>query len=199
LNIAKVNAVLLLRNENFASSILVQLIGSQCFNNLITKDTNDKLEEISNRICLVLCHFCHVKNILPSHQSLLSNIILPDLLDLKNYLKREKQKLNDLIQKYAILNLEETELLARGFPNYEKILNLPKNSYMYDYYISGKLEEVLINNHVSENNLWHSMKDLRYLMNAIYPLFQMKQNMVIVNAFQYCNKKINERFFKISN
>ena len=198
MNIAKVNAVLLLRNDNFASSILVQLIDSQFFNHLIEKDTNGKLEEISNRICLVLCHFCHVKNILPSHQSLLSNIILPDLLDLKHYLKREKQKLNDLIQKYAILNSEETELLARGFPNYKKILNLPKNSYMYDYYISGKLEEVLIKNYVSENNLWHSMKDLRYLMNAISPLFQMKEK-VIINAFQYCNEKINERFFKISN
>jgi hypothetical protein len=198
LDIAKVNAVLLLRNENVASSIVVELISSRFFNHLIEKDTNSNLVEISNRICLVICHFCCVKYILPSHQSFFSNIILPDLLDLKHYLRREKQKLNDLIQKYATLTLEETELLERGFPNYEEILNLPKNSYIYDYYISGKLGEVLINNQVSETYMWYSMKDLRYLMNAIYPLFQMKEK-VIVDAFQYCNEKINQRFFKISN
>jgi len=187
-----------LRNENFPSIIVVDLICKPFFDHLITNGTNGNLEAISNNICLVLCHFCRVRFILPSHVSFFSDIILPDLPDLKRYLKTENLKLNSFIKKYST-EKEELESFERGFPNYSKIINLPKNSYIYDYFISGKLEEVLVNNHVSENYIWYSMKQLRYLMNAVQPLFQVKKSKEIVNAFNYCNDKVNDRFFKINN
>lgn len=190
-------SVLLLRNENVASIVAIDLIKSVLFDTVITKDAKTN-EEIADRICLILCLFCHVKYITPKHVPIFKsaglNIILPEIAEINEYLEMEEIKFNAFIRKFSY---EEEEIIAfkRGFPSF---LNFPKNSYLYDYYINGKLESIVNDNQVSENRLWHGMKELRYLMTVIGSFFDSKGS-IIRHAYSICSRKVTERFFMIKN
>ena len=197
INQDKINAILLLRNESLASTILVDLISSEYFDQIVN---SVEIEDISAKIYIILCHFCRCKYILPSHQStIIANkleIILPKIPKLNDYLELEKEKFECFQKKFTSKDIE-IEINKRGFPSFYPI-SMPKSAYIYDYIISGKLEKTVEYHCVSINKIWYALKEIRYILDAIKPLLKKKPP-TILKAFENCNATINKRFFDINN
>ena len=138
---------------------------------------------------------------MPSHRDTIIlnglEIILPEVPLLNQYLRSEKEKL-EIFQKKFSIQKNQIEMNKRGFPSYFPILNLPKSSYIHEYIVSGKLEKVIECHCVSENKLWYAMKEMRYILDAVAPLFIRKSNATI-KAFRQFSSIVDKRFFDIQN
>jgi hypothetical protein len=196
---SKALATILLRNQHIDTFMIIEYILNDSFDSMITSGTNDE-DEISKRICLILCHFCRVKNIIPSHAQLIKScnleILLPNVPELDFFIETEKSNFDYFLSHFS-LSKEEIELNRNGFSNFG-VTKLPKNSYLYDYFRDGKLEKVREINNVSEIQLWYSLRDMRYLTQALKYLFSSKSDL-IRNAFERYSSRLDDRFFKISN
>lgn len=78
-------------------------------------------------------------------------------------------------------------------------MNLPKNSFIYDFFLGASIEEIDKINDVSENTLWYGLKSLRMLLAAITPYTNTHQNLVLRNAFNVCLEQVTECFFRVTN
>lgn len=192
--INKIKSLILLRNENFESIALIDFITSQSFDQLTLNKTKN---EICDLLCIIISHFFDTKIFLEEQTNAVSNIILQEIPELRSYLFYKENEIIQFIQRY-LDDEDDTEYFLKGFSNMFKNILMPKNSYIYDFYLNGNLETIKKVNNVSLNRLWYAMKELRFVVKAIECLFNSKSTLV-KDSFEFFSKKADERFFEITN
>ena len=198
-SITKSKALILLRNEKVPAMVLIDFIQTNFFDQIFESKTN--IEEIANKLCIVFCHFL-------THQFFQSEqvaafeksqkyIVLPELGQLREYLKKLSLEIDDYVKSF--LGPEDNfELYKQGFPSFFRMMTMPKNSFVYDFFLTGNLDAVVQKNYISENCLWYAMKNLRYVSRVIRPLMGQKCDN-LRDGYDFFAKKTEERFFEIKN
>jgi superfamily II RNA helicase len=185
----KANLILPMRNENVLINLIHDLIDFGCFN-----DRNCAESEIM----IILSHFVNVIYIHKTHAKV--SLILPKHEKLMDFLKLEQSRLDKFLRDNEDLdNTFLTENLAHSFPSYYATLNLPKNSYIYDFYMHGNMQEIADINDVDEGKLWYAMKSTRALLTVINNCIKYYNNPHISKSFMNCLKRTTECFEKIEN
>jgi hypothetical protein len=199
-----VNLILPLRNFDANSSplfVLHDLIQRKYFDKLSVK-FNGNLDKLENHFIILLSHFIDVKYIpLVQRQfSSIQRILLPELDDLKEFLVEENLNLLSYLDKLkteSVFSLEISEI-KKAFPVYYTTIYLPKNSYIYDYYLNPNLDLIDQINNINESRLYYAYKSLRIVLAAIKPHLWQSDRSVFA-AFCRLQANVLDKFKKITN
>jgi hypothetical protein len=181
-----------LRNEDVSQNIIGELIVKNYFDRFVIECNND-IEEIAKKIVNVLSHFIAVKYLLPTTSD--TNILLPELPSLTKFLNSVAKYQSAYIRNF--LN-DKIEAVKASFPSFHNEINYPKNSYILDFYMKGKINDIKEINKVNETRLWYSLKSFRTVLRTINKSVTFP-NISIRQAFRICEDSMDERFKLIIN
>lgn len=174
-----VQLILPLRNETRNSSliILLELVLHGYFDRVVE---NMREYEAEDHLVAMLCYFVKPKD-LPSHHARYarlysSDIILPDLPELKKFLLEKEREFQAYCKLFAN-SQQEMEMIERVFPSFHR-LHLAKNSYVYLFYKSGNLAHVSSRTGINEGSMYYALKLLRALVFVLIPYFAGKNDQV---------------------
>jgi hypothetical protein len=92
---------------------------------------------------------------------------------------------------------EKKSYFKTAFPYYN---TLPRNSYVYNYYVSRNLAAVEKKNLVTESELWEAYDTLRYLTITLVRFIKVKHDdQSLLPIIEFCNTQVNQRFESINN
>ena len=187
-----VSLALPLRNEKVFANVIEELIAHRYFDILCHTCQND-VESIAVAIVHVLCNFVYVKNVI----NVVNAPVLPPLPSLNAFLS----SLVDFQQKFLRdLCGEDMELVENGFPPYNNITELAKNSYILGFYLTGDMRRVCLKNKISETTLYYAIKTMCVVLSAINNLVGVfEDDSLIKRAFIQCEDTMTKRFKLIRN
>lgn len=193
--IVKIKSLILLRNENLASIELIDFILSTSFDKLVL---NKNTQEICDLLCILLSSFLKIKIFSKEQAKSLTHLKLPELSELKDFLICQEKEIIQFIKSF-LNDQDDLDYFLRGFSNSFQNILMDKNSYIYDFYRDGNLENIEKVNSISVNTLWYALKELRYVTKVIIPLFDFKSSAIVREAVSIFYEKVEKRFFEINN
>jgi superfamily II RNA helicase len=181
-----------IRNEDVTQNIIEELIKQNYFDRFVNECENNH-EEIATKIVNVFSHFIAVKYLLPT--TIETNIALPEIPSLTKFLNTMQNNQSAYIRNF--LN-DKVELAKAAFPYFNNELNYPKNSYVLDFYLNGKKDDIKEFNKVNETSLWYSLKSFRTVLRTINRSVTFPDKFV-KKAFEHCEDTMTDRFKLIIN
>ncbi|KAG0438022.1 hypothetical protein DMUE_3348 [Dictyocoela muelleri] len=121
----------------------------------------------ANELFLIFAHLFQVRPTLIEHEFTLkplSGEVLNFLNQINNVYKRLTEKFLSKEQKFLQNELSTPILKIKSFPYFE---NIPKNSYLFDFFIHGDKNKIINQNKISEGDLWNSCHYISNLMKSI--------------------------------
>ena len=200
--------VLPLRLEECNVFLISEMLQNKLFSKILDGKNNSTpigFEENCRKLIISLCYFTDPLFINPSLiNSTQKDIILPNIPDIDNFIDSHNSKLDSLFN-WAFTNddissdalKEKKAYFKRTFPYYQ---NLPKNSYIYNFYVDGSLDRIENLNNKSVTSLWYSLKTMRILLETLLNYVDtFEPNKVLKIVLEACNEKIKKRFESIMN
>ena len=199
------NLLLPLRNKDCNPFLICELLQNKVFNKIINQKEN--VENNAKKLLLALCHFTKPILIPPSISGCISkDVILPNIPEIDDFIQHNNKKFDSFFE-WAFVKDKETltndkieekkSYFKTAFPYYN---TFPRNSYVYNYYISRNLAAVEKKNLVTESELWEAYETLRYLTNTLFRFVKFKHDdNSLLPVIEYCNVQVNQRFESINN
>ena len=149
----------------------------------------------------MLCHFTKIVSINPLIvDSIEEEVLLPEINEVEVLMRVHNSKLNSYFN-WAFDNNDELEekksYFKKAFPYYD---NLPKNSYLYNFYLYGKFEIIDELNGINVTQLWYAVKTFRILLASLVRCIDIyDSNKYLREILVFCEDKMRERFSLIVN
>jgi hypothetical protein len=199
------NLLLPLRNKDCNPFLVCELLKNKVINKIVNQ--KETVENNAKQVLLALCHFTKPILIPDAVTGCISkDVILPVIPEIDDFIQQYNSKL-DYYFDWAFVKDKETltdekleekkSYFKTAFPYYN---TLPRNSYVYNYYVSRNLAAVEKKNLVTESELWEAYDTLRYLTITLVRFIKVKHDdQSLLPIIEFCNTQVNQRFESINN
>jgi superfamily II DNA or RNA helicase len=198
------NLILPMRQEQCAIFLISELCKNAILKRILDyENVKDKkvLQKNAEKVILMLCHFTKTVPINPLIvDNIEEEVILPKINEVEDLMRIHNSKLNSYFN-WAFNDKDELEekksYFKKAFPYYE---SLPKNSYLYNFYIYGKIEVIEDIHGINVTQLWYAVKTFRILLATLVRCIGIyDSNKYLLEILVFCEDKMKERFSLIVN